>query len=218
MRIEGAVFDLDGTLTDTEKLQFEGWSEVLRDIEVVLDKNKYFKYAGKTGTIVDRELIEDHCLDMEPGTLKMRKEKLLIEWLNSRSIELMPYALEAVAFFRNKSIPVAVATGAPIEQVTPKLTRTGLKDMFDAVVTRSDVKNGKPHPETYLKACKLIGIKPEKCVAFEDTLGGAKSAKDAGLICVAIPTELTEGQDFSFTDYNAKDLRDAIEWVKKKMD
>jgi len=218
MRIEGAVFDLDGTLTDTEKLQFEGWAEVMKDLEVVLDRSKYFKYAGKTGTIVDRELIVDHDIDIEPGTLKMRKEKLLIEWLNSRSIELMPYALEAVAFFRRKGIPVAVATGAPREQVTPKLTRTGLKDLFNAVVTRSDVRNGKPHPETYKKACGMIDAEPNRCIAFEDTLGGAMSAKDAGLICIAVPTDLTKGQDFSFTDYTAKDLRDAIEWVKSKMD
>ena len=218
MRIEGAVFDLDGTLTDTEKLQFEGWAEVMKDLEVVLDREKYFKYAGKTGAIVDKNLIEDHGLNVEPGTLKMKKEKLLIDWLNSRPLELMPYAKEAIGFFRRKGIRVAIATGAPREQVTPKIEKTGIGGLFDAIVTRSDVKIGKPHPETYIRACEMIDAKPERCVAFEDTLSGARSAKDAGLICIAVPTDLTKGQDFSFADYEAESLKDAVEWIKRKLD
>lgn len=218
MRIEGAVFDLDGVLTDTEKIQFEGWAEVLKDLEVVLERGKYFKYSGKTGTNVDKELIEDHGLSVEPGTLRKKKEKLIIDWLNSRSLELLPYAMESIDFFRKKGLKVAVATGSLRHEAEVKVKKTGLEKLLDALVTRSDVENGKPHPEIYLKACRTIRIKPERCVAFEDTLSGARSAKNAGMICIAVPGEFTRDQDFSFADYEASDLKDAMEWVRKSMD
>lgn len=214
--LKGVIFDLDGVLVDTEYFQWQGWVEILKPYEISLPKQKYFKYAGKRGDIVELELIRDFNLNLDKGSLLIPKEKMVKKWVKSRKLKRMAYARETVDFFLNRGIKVAVAGGAPRDEVLIKLKRTNLYTFFKAIVSGSDVEKGKPNPDIYLLTIKKIGLNPENCLALEDTQYGLEAAKSAGLFCLVIPNEYSEKQDFSRADGIFPNLREAVNWIKEK--
>lgn len=211
----GAVFDLDGVLVETEHLQFEGWNVVLAPFGVSLSKTDYLAFAGKSGKLIEKELLVRFGLAASPGTLLEKKEKWLIHQFSTGPVRKLFFAEEAVRFFIDRQIPVAVASSGPLYEIELKLQRTGLRKYFQVIVSRDDVTHAKPHPEQYQKAVEKLGLKPSQCVAFEDTEFGVESASAAGLSCIAIPHEFTLGQDFSKAVFVANQLNDAIEWIKQ---
>jgi HAD superfamily hydrolase (TIGR01509 family) len=213
---KAAVFDLDGTLLDTEKFCIQAWRGALEPFGVSLTKEDYLDYVGKTRTVIAPALVKRFNLDTGPEPLLKKRAEIVYEFLKTEPIKLMPHAEEAVKHFTERGVPIALATGSSMDETTIKLNSTGLNRFFKTIVTRSDIENGKPHPETYERAIKLLGVRPEDCVAFEDTVPGTESAKSAGLNCVAIPNEFTIKQDFSHVNFVAKDLKEAIEWIKKQ--
>jgi HAD superfamily hydrolase (TIGR01509 family) len=214
MNVTTVLFDLDGVLLETEYFQWQGWVEVLKPLKVELTKNDYFNYAGKTGSIVEAELVKNFKLDVPKGSLLEKKEKLLMEWFSTKQLKLMPYAKEAIEHFINNGYKIALASSGPRDEVILKLKRSGLLHFFKVIVSRDDVKRGKPYPDIYLAAAKKVGSQPAECVVFEDTEYGVLAGKAAGMTCVAIPQEYSAYQDFSKADVKVKNLKEAAEWVE----
>lgn len=207
--IKGVVFDLDGVLVDTEYFQWQGWVEALKPYGKSISKKEYLKYAGKQGNAIEAELINDFNLTVAKHSLLAKKEPLLIKWFHEKQLQLMPYAREAVEYFLKKKLQLACASGGPRNEVELKLQKVGLLASFQNVVSGTDVKKGKPFPDIYLLAVKNLGLKPENCIAFEDTQYGVASAKAAGLTCFAIPSEYSSQQDFSQADGTFTNLQEA---------
>lgn len=214
-KIEGIIFDIDGVLVDTEHFQWQGWVEALKPYAKSLTKTEYFKYAGKQGDAIESELFIDLNLSLSKNTLLDKKKILLADWFETKSLQYMPFAKEAVEYFLDKNLKVACATGSPKEEALLKLKKVGLLPFFQIVISGSDVKRGKPFPDVYLLAVKKLGLKPENCLAFEDTQYGVVSAKSAGLVCYAIPNEYSQKQDFSQADGVFKNLKEAIVALSK---
>ncbi|HEY3284221.1 MAG TPA: HAD-IA family hydrolase, partial [Armatimonadota bacterium] len=84
----------------------------------------------------------------------------------------------------------------------------GLEDAFQAVVTSSDVKHGKPAPDVYLRCAEKLGVDPARCLALEDSCYGLQAAKAAGMTCYVVPSELTCRQDLSLADGRLDSLED----------
>jgi len=210
-QFKGVIFDIDGVLLDTEYFQWQGWVEVLKSLKISLSKKDYFSYAGKRGDIIENELKEKYQLDFKNSELRNKKEKLLMKWLKSRKLKLMPYAKEAVIFFaKNKHIKIAVASGSPKDEVILKLKKANLYKLFSIIVTGSEVEKGKPYPDIYLLTIKKLKLKSQECLAFEDTQYGVESAKSAGLTCFVIPNEYSIKQNFSKADKIFRNLKEVI--------
>ena len=222
--LKAALFDLDGTSVETEHLQYMAWKEVLEPFGVSLEKKEYIsQYAGKVGKIIEAELIEKYGLETRPGLLLQQKENLVLEYFLTKPLEVRPYARETIEFFASRpDIMTAIVTSGPMAEVVVKLKRTGLYDRFDAIASADQVENGKPHPDLYILGIEKLGekagfrIRPEECVAFEDTQYGVESAKAAGVVCLAVPNEYSESQDFSMADGVFQDLGDALRWAREK--
>lgn len=210
MKIKGIIFDLDGILVDTEYFQWQGWVEVLKPHGKSISQQEYLKYAGKQGDAIASELVKDYQLDLSPAVLVAKKQALLIKWFHEKELQLMPFAKDTVHYFIKQKIKLACASGSPRDEALLKLKKVGLSSLFHYIVSGSDVKKGKPFPDIYLLAAKLLGLKPSDCLAFEDTQYGVESAKSAGLFCFAIPNEYSHLQDFSQADAVFKNLKEAI--------
>jgi HAD superfamily hydrolase (TIGR01509 family) len=213
--IEAAVFDLDGVLINTEGIHWQGWARVLRPYGVNLTKEEYVNYAGKRGDRVEEEIIREYSLDVPKGVLLEKKDRILVEFFRLSPPETMPHAREAIEFFTGKKMKVALASAGPRLEVLLKLEGTGLSRFFETAVTGDDVERGKPFPDIYEKAVEMMGVDAKNCISFEDTGHGVEAAKDAGLTCLAIPSEFTEKQDFSRADARFENLKEAISWVEK---
>ncbi len=205
------IFDQDGVLADTEGLQYQGWLEALKPFSTTVPKQEYNRnYAGKTGSIIEKEIISKYSLEIPAGKLLRQKEEWLMHWLRTNEVPLMPYAREAIEHFAIKGIRLAVASGGPREEVELKLRKMKIFSMFDVIATRDDVRRGKPSPDIYVFAAKRLGVKPEDCIVFEDTQYGVEAAKGAGMKCIAVPTEYSAMQDFSKADAVFPNLKEAV--------
>jgi beta-phosphoglucomutase len=200
MNPKGVIFDLDGTLTDTEDLQFLGWVEALKPHGVNFTREEYFDYAGRKRLEIDAALIKRYGLDIPFGSLAKAKNRLLDEWFKTKELPLTKSALEIIDFLLKKGIKIAVVSNCRKEELQDKLKGSGLGGYFEIQICLDDVEKPKPHPDLYLKACEKLELAPQDCLAFEDTQAGVESAKAAELTCFAVPNEYTKGQDFSRAD------------------
>jgi len=214
-KIRGIIFDLDGVLFDSEYYQWQGWVEPLRKYGIELTKEMYFKYAGKSWKPIEQEMIKDFNLDLKERDLWDEKKKLLEKWFTEKAMPLMPFSREAVEYFSgNPKYKLALCSGGDKDEIVTKLEKNDFLKYFPVIVAGSDVEKSKPFPDIYLLAAEKISLKPEECLAFEDTQYGLQAAKDAGIACFAVPNEYSEKQDFSRADKILSSLNEAIEFFK----
>lgn len=214
--IKGIVFDLDGTLFETEYYQWQGWVVPLKKLGIELTKEKYLDYAGKGGKQIEEELLRDYNLKIEKGSLLEQKKELLEKWFLTEKINLLPFAREIVEFFyNNPQYKIALCSGGSKEEVILKLKRNDFLKYFDYITTNDDVTRSKPFPDIYKKAVEKMGLKYEECLALEDTQYGVQSAKDAGLTCFAVPSEYSLRQDFSMADKIFNSLGEVLNFFEK---
>jgi len=211
--VKGVIFDLDGTLLDTEKYQWRGWLVAMEEMGVRLVPEDYLLYAGRSGKMIDEELIRRFGLSVSIGSILARKKELLMRWFGEEELIVYPFAEEAICHCRDNGYGIALCSGGDIEEVALKLERSGLGKYFEVVVSGSDVERNKPFPDIYMRTLSLMGMTPDNCLAVEDTQYGLQAAKDAGLRCFAVPHELSRGQDFSRADRVLDSLEGLIDYL-----
>ena len=211
--VKGIIFDLDGTLLDTEKYQWKGWLVAMQELGIDLTQEDYLLYAGRGGKMIDEDLIERFGLLTGLGSILERKKELLMRWFAEEELIIYPFAEETICHCRDNGYGIALCSGGDIEEVALKLERSGLGKYFEVVVSGSDVERNKPFPDIYMRTLSLMGMTPDNCLAVEDTQYGLQAAKDAGLRCFAVPHELSRGQDFSRADRVLDSLEGLIDYL-----
>lgn len=218
VEIKAVLFDMDGTLVDTEFIHWQAWVEILRPYGIELPPEGYAEFGGKAAPIIEQEMMAKYNIKARKGEISDAKEVLAFEWIKTRDIPLMPYAVEAIGFFKKRNIITALSSGAPRHEVDVKLQKADLLKYFETIVTRSDVKNGKPNPDIYNLTLERLGISNSECVALEDTQFGVQSGKDAGIYTIAIPNKYTKLQDFKIADAVVSNLKEATTHIQKQFD
>jgi HAD superfamily hydrolase (TIGR01509 family) len=208
-KIKGVVFDLDGVLVNTEYYQSEAWIKILKAYKVFLSQEDLFEYKGKSAEIIENKLKNKYHLPIKKGELIKKRDAEVLKIFQKREIKTMPYAKRALEFF-NKRKKLGLASTGSKKEVLLKLKKTGFDEYFSVIVSRDDVKKGKPYPDVYLAAVKKLNLNPEDCLAIEDTQSGTEAAKAAGLICFTIPNKFSETQDFSKADKVLKSLKEVL--------
>lgn len=179
------IFDMDGTLVDNMDFHRRTWilwaeREGLRLTEPELLE----KTHGTIGEIV-RRLFPD---DVDPQSLHERGERkeALYRELYAPHLELLPGLQAFLAEARSASIPMAVATAGDWTNIAFTLDGLGIRDYFGGIVGGEDVTHGKPHPEVFLLAAAKLGVSPERCLVFEDSLAGVEAAQRANMPCIVV--------------------------------
>lgn len=186
-QINAVVFDLDGTLINTEKYYVRLGMEVSREMgyeipkEVILSLRSLNRKFSKP--MLQEMYGKDFDFDYFHRTRKERFSKLLKE----QGIEKKPGADEILEYLKENGYRIAVATATDIERAEKYLKEIDIYDKFDEIISVSNVENGKPMPDVYLEACRQLGEEPEHCMAVEDSENGVKSAYGAGMRVVMVP-------------------------------
>ncbi|MEW5902207.1 MAG: HAD family phosphatase, partial [Acidobacteriota bacterium] len=144
--------------------------------------------------------------------LRVRDEKMREKYTNE--VEAMPGLRHILEAFHPR-LKLALCTGAQKEFMEIVVDRLKVRDRFEVLQASDEVAKGKPDPEIYLTCCRKLGCTPEICVVLEDSSNGALAGKRAGCYVIAVPSEYTRGQDFSFVDYVAGDLFAAEQHISK---
>ena len=200
MSCRAIIFDFNGTLSDDEPIMYAVFAGLFAERGRPLTQDDYLTHlAGLSDhAIVRTWLGERDDMDHVVGE-RVRRYREAVSDGQSVGDEVR----RAVRYAASR-VPVGIVSGAAHEEIEPVIAAAGLADVFTTVVASDHVDNGKPHPEGYLRALELLSaggppIAPGQVTAFEDTEAGVRSAKAAGMRCIAVlgtlPPERLAGAD-----------------------
>jgi HAD superfamily hydrolase (TIGR01509 family) len=194
--IRAIIFDLDGTLADTEPLHFAAFAEVLRPNGIELSREDYFtRLIGYDDRDCFTVVMTEHGRGGDPAAIAQliaRKASVYQSLVAERDV-LYPGAAEFVRRCAER-FPLVIATGTLRAEAEMILQRAQLRDLFVDVVAAEDVAHGKPAPDGFLVALGRLGfilrsrppIEPRECLVIEDTAAGLKAARAAGMRVLAL--------------------------------
>jgi HAD superfamily hydrolase (TIGR01509 family) len=197
--IRALVFDFDGLILETETPSYETWAEIYKEHGHELPMDRWHGYVGSdTGFDPAGDLAALVGEGFDQGATQTRRDARKTELI--AALDVMVGVREYVADAKRLGLRLAVASSSSRGWVLGHLERLHLDTEWDAVLTRNEVARTKPAPDLYLAAVKALGVAPQEAVAFEDSRNGIAAAKDAGLLCVAVPNALTAAMDLSRAD------------------
>ncbi|MDQ3284924.1 MAG: HAD family phosphatase [Actinomycetota bacterium] len=213
--LKALLFDLDGTLADTNSVHRVTWAEALRPYGYDVTWDFYREYiTGRVTTEIVADLLPGFSAE-EGREIIENKEADFRE--RAVTLKPLPGLLDFVEKGREKGMKIALVTNAPKENASTVLRVLGLDDAFDPVILADEVGSGKPDPAPYNAALEALGVSAEEAVAFEDSASGIDSSVAAGIATVGIastqdPEELEGlGVDLVVRDFADPKLEAFIE-------
>lgn len=187
MQIQAVLFDFDGVLGDTMEDNYRAWSYAVSETGIAFDRTQYFLLEGHTSIEIGEIIARQHELDPKlAAEFTRRKEEF---YTKHAHLTFFSGVAETIAWCRRQGLKLACVTGGRAERIINDITKPFFAD-FNAVVTAGDYQKGKPDPEPYQKAAGMIGVPPSECVVVENAPLGIRSAKAAGMRCIAVATTL----------------------------
>lgn len=206
--VKACIFDFDGVLMDSEKYHHLGWVWVAETLGTTISYEEYapFKSAGRKVVIpflfakADKELTND-----EFEKYSALRSEMVTKALSKLSREdIMDGVIDFLKLLRLNGVKLAVASQSTSSRRIAK--EFGLFDYFDVFLDGNEGLPAKPNPHIYLKSAELLGVSPEECAVFEDSLSGVKGAKNAGMTCIGFQTYFTDLADKIIDSFVSLDL------------
>lgn len=183
--IEAVVFDLDGVLLESEEVWDAVREVYVRERGGRYDAEVQRAMMGMSSTEWSRYLHDAAGIPEEPEAINAEIVRRMLAAYGER-LPLVPGAVEVVRRVAER-FPLALASSSNRELIDRALEVSGLAACFRATVSSEEVAHGKPAPDVYLEGARRIGVAPERCAAVEDSHGGIRSARAAGMRVVAVP-------------------------------
>lgn len=194
MKIKGIISDMDGVILDTEKLYVRFWCEAANFYGYPMERSHALSIRSMARPLAIEKLKGYFGEDFDYYAVHDKRVELMDKYIEENGIEAKAGADYLLSYLKKNGYKVALATATGYERTKKYLEQLGLLKYFDEIVCASMVEHGKPAPDIYLYAAEKLGIKPEECIALEDSQNGIKSASSAGCKTVMVP-DLDEPAD-----------------------
>ena len=213
--MKAIVFDMDGVLFDTERIYFEAWYKVASEMD--LDVSEVLTLcAGHNNadiTAIFNEYYDGKVAYEEFGP---RKNAAFRQIIAERGLPEKEGLHEIMEFLKENGYRIALATSTRREAAESHLRQAGILQYFDVLTTGDMFVHGKPDPEIYSTACKLLGSDPARTYAVEDSYPGLESAHRAGLQPIMIPDQFPPTEYTSSIAITLPSLNALREWLAEK--
>ena len=214
---DAALFDNDGTIVDTERLLYRAWTALTARDGVDFTTFDYACIIGRPD-LDCCAMVSDHFgLGYDPSQWNAEYKKIVFAMIDAGELTLRPYAATIIPALSVARVPLALVTSATREHAEKALRPYRLLGLFRAVVTADTpgLTARKPDPAPYLMAASLLSVDPRRCIAFEDSPSGVKSAGAAGCFVFGMPHEHSPAANLheahiilsSFTDFDPRVVR-----------
>lgn len=212
------IFDMDGTIFDTEKIYFETWKEIAKKHNFYFDIETKYSLSGKKNEEAVDFMVENFAMEKEKA-MEVRKElnDLRDQKLNNLDHSVKKEGLvELLDYLKESGHKIGLASSSSRYRIDFLLEREGLLDYFDLILSADDVENGKPSPDIFIKAMGLLDANIEDTYIFEDSYPGIVAAKKSGAKTVLVidlddREEIKEKADLVYTS-----LAEVLEGLRKK--
>uniref|UniRef100_UPI004049809E HAD family hydrolase n=1 Tax=Candidatus Nanopelagicus sp. TaxID=2518620 RepID=UPI004049809E len=178
------LFDMDGTIIDSEPLWLQAEIEVMAELGCHWDEQDQINCLGGPMERTEKYM-QDRSGNVKPYGYFGQRLNEVMKLKFVKDLELMPNALELITKSKEAGLKTALVTASGRELMNSALTRFP-ENSFDNAISRDDVTNSKPHPEPYLMAAKRLEVKIEECLVLEDSMTGVRAGLDSGAQVVAI--------------------------------
>lgn len=212
LKAKAVIFDRDGVIINTEGIVINSIRKAFAQLGFTVQDEDIQQTIGRSSRVY-----KDYFL--KKWDFSYDEYRDLQKDLFYKNLDSAPFFDEIITLIKrlySQKVPLAVTTSAGRDGTILILKKAGVEEMVKVVVSKEDCENLKPHPEPYILTAKKLGVLPEFCVAIEDTALGVESAKNAGIMCIAIPNEHTKDQDFSQADLvlqSAKEVEGVLEVI-----
>ena len=193
--VKAVIFDLDGTLIDTEKIYRMIWPQAMASLGYVFTEEMYLQLRSLGRPFAPRRFKEWFGEDFDYDNARRVRKGLFDAYVAKNGIQIKKGAIELLDFLHTKNIVTAIATATDLDRAKEYLDMVGLTNHFDRILSATMVDEGKPSPKVYQFACEELGLNPGDCMAVEDAPNGVKSANAAGLKVVMIPDQSEADDD-----------------------
>ena len=187
--IKAVMFDLDGTIIDTEKYYRLYWPKAFAKFGYTVTDEQGLGLRSLGNPYVEEYLTNIFGKKIETTDIKNYARSLVDESVKANGLELKEGVINCLKFLKTKNAKIAIVTATAIERTNRYIDMASLNDYFDDVISAKNVPHGKPAPDVYLTACEKLKVNPSETIAVEDSPNGVMSASRAGCNVIMVPDQ-----------------------------
>ncbi|PLR96544.1 beta-phosphoglucomutase [Bacillus sp. T33-2] len=214
--LEAVIFDLDGVITDTAEYHYLAWKTLAEQLDITFTRefNEELKGVSRMDSLEKILAVggkqADYTDEQKASLAHKKNEHYLTLIQDITPADLLPGIKEFIADIKNRGLKLGLASAS--KNAFTVMDSLGIKDKFDVIVDANTIKNGKPHPQVFLRAAELLAVQPAACIGVEDAAAGVEAIKAAGMYAVAIgPVETFDKADLVYGSTSELSLDQVID-------
>ncbi len=214
--IKAVLFDMDGTLLDTESTGLKAWQYIIDKYNLNIDLTLPIKSIGLNNKSMSELFYNVLGADFPFEKYWKEGTEYLKKYEEEHGIDVKNGFEELSAYLKENNIKMLVATSTYHDSAIEKLKKAGIHEHFDGLIGGDEIENGKPAPDIFLKAAMLSGFSTDECLVIEDSENGVKSALSADIKCIFIKDIKDIDKELKLKIFKeCKDLSEVIEVIKE---
>jgi len=202
------IFDMDGVIVDSQPYHFAVEDKMCREMGIDVSLEESHSFVGMAGAMVWRYLKSKFALPESIEELLAFENKARTAYFSSlENVHPIPGVVALLEELKQHDIKTALASSSSVEVIEIFISKLGIKDYFQKIISGDAVENGKPDPDIFLYTATALGENPSDCLVIEDSANGVKAAKLAGMKCIGFRNANSGDQDLSLADMVIDDFR-----------
>lgn len=213
--IKAVIFDMDGLMIDSERVTFEGYQEILKDMNLTMDLDFYKSLLGKPIKGIYQRFYDVYGEDFPIDTVIKDVHTYIANRFEKQGVPIKKGLKELLVYLKENNYKTIIATSSQRSRVDKIIVQADIEKYFDDSICGDEVTNGKPHPEVFLKACEKLGVNTDEAIVLEDSESGIQASHSANIKVICIPDMKEPEPKFAdMLEEKYPDLTHVIEYLK----
>ena len=214
--LKAVIFDMDGLMIDSERVTFECYQEVLKDMNLTMDEEFYKTLLGKPTKGIHQRFYDVYENNFPIEDVMKKVHAMMAERFEKEGVPVKNGLVSLLQYLKENSYKTIVATSSNRNRVDKILKQAGITEYFDDSICGDEVTKGKPDPEIFLKACQKLGVSTDEAIVLEDSEAGIQAGSTAGIRVICVPDMKYPEKQYEEKAYRIlSDLNEVKEFLKK---